>query len=462
MARMSASPGPVPPSTPSDAPAQGSVLRPEDEVVRICQELIRIDSTNYGDGSGPGEAEAADYVVGLLREVGLEPTVVESEPGRASVVVRIEGEDRDRPGLALHGHLDVVPAHAPDWQVDPFGGEERDGCIWGRGAVDMKDMDAMILANVRHLARTGARPPRDLVIAFFADEEAGGVHGSHHLVAHRPELFDGVGEAVSEVGGYSVTVPAADGGEPRRAYLVQSAEKGIAWVQLTARGRAGHGSVPNEDNAVAHLAEAVARIHAHAWPREYIAVVRELLDQLSALTGTPWSDDDLDDLLGHLGGAQGFVRGTLQDTANPTMLSAGYKHNVIPQTATARVDCRFLPGHDESLLATLRELAGPHVEVEVLHRDIALEAPFEGPLVDAMRAALVAEDPEAEILPYCLSGGTDNKALSLLGITGYGFAPLRLPADLDFAPMFHGVDERVPVDALTFGTRVLGRLIATC
>jgi acetylornithine deacetylase/succinyl-diaminopimelate desuccinylase-like protein len=376
-------------------------------------------------------------------------------------VLRVEGQDRRRPALCIHGHLDVVPADAADWQVHPFSGELRDGCIWGRGAVDMKDMDAMILANIRHLARTGAKPPRDIVFAFFADEEAGGVKGSHWVVDHHPEVFEGVTEAISEVGGYSVTVPAA-GGQPTRAYLVQTAEKGIAWLRLVAHGRAGHGSVPNNENAVVRLAEAITRISAHKWPREYVASVRQLLDGLSDLTGTPYSDEDLDALLAHLGGAQGFVRGTLQDTANVTMAEAGYKHNVVPQTARASLDCRFLPGHEDDLMATIRELAGPYVDVEVVHRDIALDAPFEGPLVEAMVAALHSEDPGAPVLPYCLSGGTDNKALSRLGITGYGFAPLQLPDDLDFAPMFHGIDERVPVSALEFGARVLERLIATC
>jgi acetylornithine deacetylase/succinyl-diaminopimelate desuccinylase-like protein len=434
---------------------------PTEEVVRICRDLIRIDSTNYGDGSGPGEREAAEYVVGQLREVGLEPTVVESEPGRTSVVVRLEGEDRDRPALCVHGHLDVVPANKDDWQVDPFSAELRDDCIWGRGAVDMKDMDAMVLANIRHLARTGTKPPRDIVFAFFADEEAGGTKGSHWVVDHHPELFEGVTEAVSEVGGYSVTIPTAHG-DQTRAYLVQTAEKGILWLRLTAHGRAGHGSQVNEENALVRLAEAITRVHEHKWPREYLASVRALLDGLSELTGTTWSDEDLDELLDHLGSAQAFVRGTLQDTANFTMSDAGYKHNVIPQSASASLDCRFLPGHDDDLLATVKELAGEHVDVEVVHRDISLDAPFEGPLVEAMKAALLAEDPGAEILPYCLSGGTDNKALSTLGITGYGFAPLQLPADLDFAPMFHGIDERVPVSALEFGTRVLQRFIATC
>ncbi len=433
----------------------------QDEVVQICQDLIRIDTSNFGDGSGPGEAEAAAYVVQSLREVGLEPQTFESDSGRVSVVVRIPGADRERGALCIHGHLDVVPANAADWSVDPFSGELRDGCVWGRGAVDMKDMDAMILACVRDLARTGTVPPRDLVIVFFADEEAGGRKGSHFLVEQHPEVFDGVTEAISEVGGYSVTVTDRHGDE-RRTYLLQTAEKGICWLRLTAHGRAGHGSVPNDENAIVRLAEAISRIAAHTWPREFIPSVRTLLEGLGELTGTSWSDEDLEDLLDHLRGAQGFVRGTLQDTSNVTMLDAGYKHNVIPQHASANVDCRFLPGHEEQLLATITELAGEHVSVEVLHRDIALDAPFEGDLVEAMVAALRTEDPDAVVLPYCLSGGTDNKALSLLGITGYGFAPLRLPADLDFAPMFHGVDERVPVDALQFGARVLGRLIATC
>ncbi|HET8599971.1 MAG TPA: M20/M25/M40 family metallo-hydrolase [Segeticoccus sp.] len=434
----------------------------QSDVVRICRDLIRIDTSNFGDGSGPGERKAAEYVTGLLTEVGLEPTVLESDPGRTSVLVRVEGSDPERSALCLHGHLDVVPANAADWQVDPFAAELRDGCVWGRGAVDMKDMDAMLLANLRELARSGRKPSRDLVFAFFADEEAGGVHGSHWVTDHHPELFKGVSEAISEVGGYSVTVPAAESGKPTRAYLLQTAEKGIAWLRLRAHGRAGHGSVPNGENAIVRLAQAIARIDAHVWPRQYIASVRQLLDGLSALTGTPYADTDLSALLGHLGGARGFVEGTLQDTANLTMLESGYKHNVVPQTATASLDCRFLPGHEDDLMDTVRELAGDHVDVEVVHHDIALDAPFEGHLVDRMKSALLAEDPEASVLPYCLSGGTDNKALKKLGITGYGFAPLRLPADLDFAPMFHGIDERVPVDALEFGTRVLGRLLADC
>ncbi|HYO86007.1 MAG TPA: M20/M25/M40 family metallo-hydrolase [Dermatophilaceae bacterium] len=433
---------------------------PQDETVQICRDLLRIDSTNAGDGTGPGEREAAEYVMASLTEVGLEPVYLESTPRRASVVVRMAGTDGSRSALAIHGHLDVVPADAADWRVDPFGGQEQDGCLWGRGAVDMKDMDAMMLAVIRQLARTGTRPARDIVWAFFADEEAGGVHGAQWLVRTHPELFDGVGEAISEVGGFCVTVPTPGG--PRRAYLLQTAEKGIAWLRLRASGRAGHGSVPNDDNAVVHLAEALGRISRHHWPADYIASVRGLLDGLSHLTSVGYTDDDCAQLLSTVPGVRGFVEGSLRDTAQPTMLTAGYKNNVIPQTATAALDCRFLPGHREDLLTTIRELAGEHVEVLQDHLAVSLEQPYTGRLVDSMRAALLAEDPDATVLPYCLSGGTDNKHLAELGVTGYGFAPLRLPPELPFAPMFHGIDERVPIESLRFGTRVMSRLVMSC
>ncbi|MFN0285139.1 MAG: M20/M25/M40 family metallo-hydrolase [Kineosporiaceae bacterium] len=427
----------------------------EDEVVEICRDLIQIDTSNYGDGSGPGERKAAELVAALLEEVGLTTELVESAPGRANVVTRIAGADRSRPALLVHGHLDVVPAQAADWRVDPFAGEVEDDCVWGRGAVDMKDMDAMILASVRELVRSGRTPPRDLVVAFLADEEAGGTYGARHLVDRRPDLFEGVSEAVSEVGGFSVTLGA------RRAYLLQTAEKGLHWLRLVAHGRAGHGSQVNSDNAVTRLCAAAARIGAHPWPLEITPTVRAFLDGVEEVTGVPLPADDPDALVRTLGTTANFVGATLRNTSNPTLLDAGYKHNVIPGTATALVDCRFLPGREDEMLATVRELAGTGIDVETVHRAVALETPFAGSLVDAMVAALEAEDPGAAVLPYCLSGGTDNKSFSDLGITGYGFAPLRLPEGLDFAGMFHGVDERVPLDALRFGVRVLNRFLAT-
>ena len=430
----------------------------EDEVVRICTELLRIDSSNYGDGSGPGEREAAEYVAASLAEVGLEPEVFDSAPRRTNVVVRVPGIDPTLPALVVHGHTDVVPAEASDWAVHPFSGEERDGVLWGRGAVDMKDMDAMILSVVRQMVREGRRPQRDLVVAFFADEEAGGVYGARHAVDTRPELFEGATEAISEVGGYSVEV----GG--RRAYLLQTAEKGIGWLRLVAEGRAGHGSAVNTENAVTELAAAVARIGAHPWPMHLTPTVQQLLHGVADLTGLPYEPEDegaVHRLVEALGTAQRFVAATLRNTVNPSRLEAGYKTNVVPGRATAELDTRFLPGQEDEVRATIARLAGPRVRVETIHADVALEVPFEGALVDAMAAALVAEDPGAVVLPYALSAGTDNKSLSRLGITGYGFAPVRLPADLDFPALFHGVDERVPVDALRFGARVLGRLLTT-
>ncbi|MCG2622128.1 M20/M25/M40 family metallo-hydrolase [Arthrobacter sp. I2-34] len=432
-----------------------TVPSPAEEVVRICQDLIRFDTSNFGDNEGPGERAAAEYAAALLDEVGLASEVFESSPGRASVVARLEGEDPAAGALVVHGHLDVVPAQRQDWSVDPFAAEERDGLIWGRGAVDMKDMDAMILSVVRNLARTGTKPKRDLVIAFFADEEAGGKYGAQWAVDNRPELFDGATEAISEVGGFSSTV----GG--RRAYFLQTAEKGLAWLRLVARGRAGHGSQLSEDNAVTTLARAVTRIGEYRWPIELTDTMRRFLDGVTELTGVEFDPDDPGVLLKELGTVARFVGATLQNTSNPTVLKAGYKDNVVPGLAEARIDARPLPGQDELVLAKIKELAGAGIDVSYIHNDVALEAPFAGNLVDAMVDSLHAEDPDAVVLPYTLSGGTDNKALHRLGITGYGFAPLRLPEELDFTGMFHGVDERVPVDSLKFGTRVLHRLLTT-
>ncbi len=397
------------PSDPTAPSAAVGSSRAEQEAVDLCRDLIRIDTSNFGDNSGPGEREAAELVAELLSEVGLEPTLIESARGRANVVARIAGADPDRSALVIHGHTDVVPAEADDWRIDPFSAEIADDCVWGRGAVDMKDMDAMILAVVRDLVRSGRKPPRDLVIAFFADEEAGGEYGARYLVRQHPELFEGASEAISEVGGFSVDV----GG--RRLYLLQTAEKGIAWLRLVAHGRAGHGSQINDDNAVTALAAAVTRIGGHTWPIEITPTVRAFLDGVREVTGTDLPVDDPDALVAMLGSTARWVGAIIQNTANPTMLQAGYKHNVIPGTATALVDGRYLPGRLEELVSTVRELAGPGIDVEVVEEATSLEAPFSGDLVDAMRAALLAEDPGATVLPYCLSGGTDNKSLSELG-----------------------------------------------
>ncbi|MGP5217587.1 M20/M25/M40 family metallo-hydrolase [Arthrobacter rhombi] len=426
-----------------------------DEVEEICRTWIRFDTSNFGGNEARPERPAAEYAAELMTGGGLDPKIYESSPGRASVVARMEGQDSSLPALVVHGHLDVVPAQAEDWSVDPFAAEVKDGLIWGRGAVDMKDMDAMILAVQRQMHREGVKPKRDIIFAYFADEEAGGTYGAGWMVENHPEVFAGAGEAISEVGGFSSTV----GG--RRAYFLQTAEKGLHWLTMHAGGRAGHGSQINDENAVTRLAGAISRIGGYEWPIEYTKTTRALMEGVSELTGIEFEERNPGPLLDALGNVSRFVGATLQNTSNPTALKSGYKHNVIPGAAEAFLDCRTLPGRDELLYETLRELAGAGVDFSTEHSDTSLEVPFSGTLVDNMVASISAEDPGSVVLPYMLSGGTDNKSLSRLGITGYGFAPLQLPDDLDFTSMFHGVDERVPVEALKFGTRVLSRLLRT-
>ncbi|HET8961836.1 M20/M25/M40 family metallo-hydrolase [Nocardioides sp.] len=426
---------------------------PAAEVVEVCRDLIRMDTSNYGDSSGPGERKAAEHVATLLDEVGIESRLYESEPGRTSVVARWGGGSSDKGALLLHGHLDVVPAAAEDWQVDPFSGEIRDGYLWGRGAVDMKDFDAMLLAVVRARARAGREPERPVVLCFTADEEAGGHKGAEVLVRDHPEEFEGCTEAVGEVGGFSATV------RGRRIYLIEAAEKGMAWMKLTARGRAGHGSMINRENAVTELAAAVARIGAHQWPVRLTPTMKVLLASVAEVAGTEATPDNAEALVDEFGTATRMLGAVLRNTTNPTMLGAGYKVNVIPTEATAHVDGRFLPGFEDEFFATLAELCGEHVDVEWVSRQPPWEVPYEGELVDAMTRCLLAEDPDAIVAPYLMSGGTDAKHFKKLGMRTYGFAPLRLPADLDFTALFHGVDERVPVDALEFGARVFDRFL---
>jgi len=423
------------------------------EVVRIASDLIRIDTSNFGGGNAKGEREAAEYVGAYLQGLGLEVEYYEPIPRRTNVMARVPGRDRSLPALVVHGHLDVVPAMAEDWSVDPFGGIVQDGMLWGRGAVDMKNMNAMILTAVADILRAGEQPARDLIVTFFADEENGGVEGSTLVVKDRPEWFDGAATAISEVGGYSITV------DDRRAYLLQVGEKALIWIRLVAKGRAGHGSRLHEDNAVTALAEAVAAIGRTRWPIHLTPTTRALLEGLSALSGR--SADDPDALAAAAGPAEAFLRSSFRTTSNPTALTAGYKHNVIPERAEALIDVRVIPGTEDAVLSELQRIVGDDIEIEIVVRDIGMETPFEGELVEAMVASLGRHDPGVPVIPYLLGAGTDNKALSSIGITGYGFAPLRLPADLDFTGMFHGVDERVPVDSLVFGQRVLADLLRT-
>jgi acetylornithine deacetylase/succinyl-diaminopimelate desuccinylase-like protein len=423
---------------------------PAAEVVAICSDLIRMDTSNFGSQPGPGERQAAEHVAALLDEVGIAVEVFESEPGRASVIGRWGGDIGDP--VLLHGHLDVVPAHAADWAVDPFSGEVRDSpnggpCVWGRGAVDMKDFDAMLLSGVRARARAGVIPSRPLVLCFTADEEAGGAKGAGFLAREHRDLLADCTVAVS------TTV------RGRRVYLIEAAEKGMAWMRLTARGTAGHGSMRQPDNAVTKLAGAVARIGQYTWPVRLTPSMEVLLAAVAELAGTEATPENAEALVEEFGPASRMLGAVIRNTANPTMLDAGYKVNVVPGVASAHVDGRFLPGFEDEFWDTLSALAGPDIEItrEVHMRGV--QTTYDGDVAAAMTASLLAEDPEAIVAPYLMCGGTDAKYWADLGMRCFGFAPLRLPEDLDFTGLFHGVDERVPTDSLEFGARVFDRFL---
>ncbi|MFI9375474.1 M20/M25/M40 family metallo-hydrolase [Streptomyces parvulus] len=439
-------------TAPAPVPASEEAQR---EVVELCAELIRFDTSNPTSD----ERACADRVVELLAGAGIGSELVESAPGRANVIARIPGADPARGALLVHGHLDVVPADPAEWRVPPFSGEIRDGYLWGRGAIDMKDTVAVMLATARHFARTGTRPAREIVLAFLADEEAGGRFGAHWLVEHRPDLFAGVTEAIGEGGGFSYALD-----DTRRLYPIENAQRGMAWMELTADGRAGHGSSPNDENAVTDLAETLTRIGRHTFPVRLIEPVRALLAEAARLQGVDLDldADDLDAELARLGHVADFMQVVLRNSANPTMFTAGYQTNVIPGRATARVDGRFLPGHEQELLDAIDALLLPSVSRRWVNHDIAMETSFDGPLVDAMCAAVRAEDPGGHPVPYCNPGGTDAKAFTKLGIRCFGFKGLKLPHDLDYGRLFHGVDERVPLEGLRFGVRVMTRLWQDC
>ncbi len=360
----------------------------------------------------------------------------------------------------LHGHLDVVPADPAGWSVHPFSGEIRDGVLWGRGAVDMKNADAVLLAVVGEWARSGRRPRRDIVLAFTADEEDTAEFGARWLVERHPDLFGDCTEAIGESGAFTFHA-----GAGRRLYPIASAERGTAWLRLTARGRAGHGSKPNEANAVTRLAEAMVRIGAYRWPARLIPTVRAAVDAIAVSAGLRLPDGALtggltaEDLLGRLGPAGALVAGTVRNSANPTMLQAGYKINVIPGEAVGYVDGRVLPGYEDEFRATLDELTGADVAWEFAHEEIPLEAPLDAPVMASMARALLAEDPGGTVVPYCMSGGTDAKQFSRLGMTCYGFTPLVLPEGYDYYAMFHGTDECIPLSALESGVRIMDQFL---
>ena len=447
-----------------------------DEVVEHLRALIRIPSVNPPDGGAAlaagrdplgGETAAARYCAGVLSAAGLGAEVLESDPGRGSCFARLPASVRDpEPPLILLSHLDVVPVEADAWSRDPFGGELVDGVVWGRGAVDMKDMVAMELGVMLALAREAGERRRDVIFAAVADEEAGGLFGARYWVERRPDLFLGrdgepAAVALNEVGGYSMTVGS------RRVYAIQVAEKGIVWTRLTATGTTGHGSMPHPDNAAIKLAAAVTRLASEPHPAHLTPVVRDFLESLgltSVVEAAERGDEEgLRSELEH-GTPDPVLRRSLNamlhDTVTPTVMRVGQKMNVIPGFGQAEVDVRTLPDTDQdAFLAQLGELAGSDVRVEAVLTLPPIGWPADADIVQLMVAALRRADPDGEPAPMMITPGTDAKALALLAIPTYGFAPLRLDPEVPFLSLFHGHDERVPVSAIRFGLPVLHEVV---
>jgi acetylornithine deacetylase/succinyl-diaminopimelate desuccinylase-like protein len=449
--------------------------RPTDECVEHLRALIRIPSVNppgVADGaagldSSGGETAAAAYCAEVLTSVGIPAEVLEPVPGRGSCFARLPAGVTDpEPPLILLSHLDVVPVDAESWSRDPFGAELLDGVVWGRGAVDMKDMVAMEVSVMLELQRSGAQLRRDVIFAALADEEAGGTYGALHWVRERPDLFaDGGGRpaaaALNEVGGYSMTI-----GE-RRAYAIQVAEKGIVWTRIRATGTPSHGSMPAPDNAAIKLADAVSRLAAAPRPARVIGVVRRFFEGLGLGGVVSLAEDGrADEAHAAMEAAvddpvlRRSLDAMLRDTVTPNVIQVGKKVNVVPGIGEAEVDVRTLPGTDQAaFLAEMQAIAGDSVIVESIHTMPPVEWPADSEIVGFMEEALLAADPEGTPLPMMITPGTDAKAMALLGIPTYGFAPLRLDPDVPFLSLFHGNDERIPVSALRFGLPVLGEVL---
>ena len=418
-------------------------------VAPLLSDLIRLD-TQIG---GPGERTAAEWVAGRLTDDGLSPVLIESEPGRSTVVARVPGADPTLDPLLIHMHLDVVPAQAANWSVPPLSGEIADGWVWGRGAVDMKNMVATVLTVVRRRLRTGHLPRRPLVLAFFADEENAGVLGAEWAVATHPELFEGCRTAIGEGGGWSV--PLASG---QRVYPLHVAEKGWAAMSVTATAPPAHASRVYDDNPLRVLSEALGRLTHDRFPIHLTTQIEGLLRVAAEAAGTTFDPADPEASLPLLGTEAANGAAALRHTAHATRLRAGVQSNVIPGDAWAELDCRYLPGRWDEFLGELHAALGDRVQVRELARTDGLTPMTAGAgpaFFAAATQALRSQDAIASVAPIMLSGGTDATHLQRLGIECFGFNPVLLPEGLDFWSLFHGVDERVPVSSLEFSARVL-------
>ncbi|MFN8471920.1 MAG: M20/M25/M40 family metallo-hydrolase [Anaerolineae bacterium] len=424
------------------------------EVTSLLQDLLRLDTTNP-----PGnEIIAADYIADRLQQVGIEPTVLESAPGRGNVVGRLKGTGEEAP-LLLMGHVDVVPAEPAKWERPPFSGDLADGYIWGRGALDMKNTVASHLMVMLLLARAGVPLRRDVIFMANADEEVGGKMGAGWVVDNHPDLIRAE-YAINEGGGMEMPI----GGTS--FYTVQTAEKGTARFSMRAYGRPGHASVPRPDNAVTRLCEAVAALGRTQLPLHPTATFAAMLDSIAEVMPAlePVKPALLDPATSATTLAQLplpedlrlMFSAMLRNTASPTILSAGTKINVIPSVAEVQVDGRTIPGsRGADLLAEARAVVGDDIELELHGDSPALEAGLESPLYDTIVEVMREHWPEARPLPLLVPGATDARHVTRLGTKVYGFSPLRSEANVDFFALIHSHNERVSVNNLLFSTQVI-------
>ena len=432
-----------------------------EDAKRLCQRLIRIDTTNP-----PGnERPAAEVVAGALAEAGLKPELLEAAPNRTNLVVRHRGTGA-KPPLLLTAHLDVVEADPTKWRRPPFSGDEHEGCLWGRGAIDMKHMAAMCTAIMRALARSDTRLDRDVIFAAVADEEAGCDLGSRFLVEHHRSLIEAE-FAIGESGGFSLHL-----GEST-FYPVQVAEKGFCWVRARITGEPGHGSMPRHDSVVTRLGEALARLGSAQLPVHPTHYVTDFLDVLRArqpaaiqplvkLIARPHLLARIARLIPGASIARSFSA-LLSNTVAATVVRAGNKTNVIPGVAELEIDGRTLPGQtDADLLRELRAVLGPDVELEIIKScPPTVTEPVASPVFDTIKRQVEAREPDAVVIPYLIPGFTDAKYFSRMGARWYGFSPVKIEkgSGIRFADMFHGIDERVPVAGLAWGVEVLDAVV---
>ena len=405
------------------------------ETLESLRSLIRLDTSNP-----PGnERLATDYLSAALGRCQVEPVVLESAPMRANLVARIRGRDSALKPLMLSAHTDVVPAESERWTRAPFGAEIAEGCVWGRGALDMKAKVAMDLILVSALRRTGCVPERDLILAAVADEEAGSELGAKFLVEQHPELVR-AGYVLNEVGGFTMFFG------DRRLYPIQIAEKGFVTIRMTVRGQPGHGSMPRPDSAIARMAELIGRL-AHTPMRQRITpLMRDVLERLGLSQES----------------APPILRAMLSNTVAPTILRAGYKDNVIPGEASVVLDGRILPGEDtESFIAELRSIVGPEPQFELLKSAPPVEASVKTPLFELIAERTEAADPGAETIPWMIPGATDSKFYARLGAVCYGFAPVKLEPHTMFGSLYHGNDERLPIEGFFWGLRLYADVVLT-